>query len=219
LELSVFVVLAAAVGFAVGWLVRGSGAEGAHQRREDERRGTSALEAERDHLRSELDAAQRAKAELQAALDEANARLQGAEQAQADEPGKEDLEPAKQRIAELGGEIEAAQQAEREARADLSELQDPGLAPAPADDGKAGKPPRRLDAPEGEPDDLKRINGIGPGIEKTLHGLGIFHFRQIAELSPDNIVWIDQHLAFPGRIEREDWIGQAKTLMQEGESR
>ncbi len=75
-----------------------------------------------------------------------------------------------------------------------------------------GMPPPPLPGPEGEPDDLKLISGIGPGIEKTLHALGIYHFRQIAELSPDNVAWIDQRLRFRGRIEREDWIGQAKRL-------
>ena len=73
-------------------------------------------------------------------------------------------------------------------------------------------PPPPLSAPDGEPDDLQRISGIGPGIEKTLHALGIYHFRQIAELTPDNVAWIDQRLRFRGRIEREDWIGQAKRL-------
>ena len=47
-----------------------------------------------------------------------------------------------------------------------------------------GMPPLPLPGPEGEPDDLKLISGIGPGIEKTLHELGIYHFRQIAEFTP-----------------------------------
>ena len=88
---------------------------------------------------------------------------------------------------------------------------EPGLVaavPPPAEPVR-GTPPRPLPGPEGEPDDLKLISGIGPGIEKTLHGLGIYHFRQIAELTPDNVAWIDQRLRFRGRIQREDWIGQA----------
>jgi NADH-quinone oxidoreductase subunit E len=76
----------------------------------------------------------------------------------------------------------------------------------------AGAPPQGLAAPEGAPDDLQQISGIGPGIEKILHELGIWHFRQIAELTPDHVAWINQRLRFRGRIEREDWIGQAKRL-------
>ncbi|MGH6918742.1 MAG: NADH-quinone oxidoreductase subunit E, partial [Geminicoccaceae bacterium] len=64
----------------------------------------------------------------------------------------------------------------------------------------------------GEPDDLKTISGIGPAIEKILHELGIYHFRQIADFTPDNVAWVNEHLRFKGRIEREDWIGQARKL-------
>ena len=46
----------------------------------------------------------------------------------------------------------------------------------------------------------------------TLHGLGIFHFRQIAAFTPDNVAWINRHLRFKGRIEREHWIEQARAL-------
>jgi predicted flap endonuclease-1-like 5' DNA nuclease len=76
-------------------------------------------------------------------------------------------------------------------------------------------PPPSLTRPEGEPDDLKRISGIGPGIEKTLHELGIFHYRQIAAFTPENVAWINQRLRFRGRIERENWIGQARRLAAE----
>ncbi len=90
--------------------------------------------------------------------------------------------------------------------------------PAPAvSAGEApGTPPPALEAPEGSADDLKKISGVGPGIEKTLNKLGIFHYRQIATFTPDNIAWVDQHLRFKGRIERENWIDQAKTLADGG---
>jgi len=211
----VFVVLAAVIGFAVGWLVRGGALPGLDHSREAARPDVSTLEAERDRLKAELDAAHRRQAELQAARDDANARLQGAGPAHPKEADRPALEGEKERLAELGDEIEAARHSERETRAELSELQGPDLAPAPSEGDRAGEPPRRLDAPEDGPDDLKRINGIGPAIEKTLHELGIFHLRQIAELTPDNVAWLDRHLAFPGRIEREDWIGQAKTLIEQ----
>ncbi len=70
-----------------------------------------------------------------------------------------------------------------------------------------------LDAPEGEADDLKKIDGVGPVIEKKLNELGIFHFKQIVELSKEQADAIDEAIAFKGRIERDDWQGQATKLL------
>lgn len=87
--------------------------------------------------------------------------------------------------------------------------------PAVAADGSAGTPPAGLGRGEREPDDLQRISGIGPGIARTLNGLGIHRFEQIAAFTPENIAWVDSHLRFKGRIERENWVGQARQLAQE----
>jgi len=78
---------------------------------------------------------------------------------------------------------------------------------------KAGTRPKVLKQPLGAgADNLKRIKGIGPKNERALNNLGIFHFAQIASLSSEEAAWIGAFLAFPGRIEREDWIGQAELL-------
>ncbi len=70
-----------------------------------------------------------------------------------------------------------------------------------------------LDAPDGEPDDLTEIVGIGKVFEATLHDLGVYHFRQIAAFGPAEIDQINAELKeFKGRIEHDDWIGQAKEL-------
>jgi len=61
-------------------------------------------------------------------------------------------------------------------------------------------------------DDIKRIKGIGAVIEKTLNELGVYQFSQIASWDDNNCAWVDNFLAFPGRISREDWVEQAKTL-------
>ena len=64
-----------------------------------------------------------------------------------------------------------------------------------------------------EQDNLKEIKGVGPAIEKTLNGLGIYRFNQIAEMSEYDIDRVAQQLkGFRSRIYREDWIGQARTL-------
>ncbi|HIP52693.1 MAG TPA: hypothetical protein EYH03_01600 [Chromatiales bacterium] len=72
--------------------------------------------------------------------------------------------------------------------------------------------PQFLSAPEGEPDDLKKIKGVGPKLEATLNELGIYHFHQIAGFTRDQIAWVDGFLSFKGRIDREKWVQQAKSL-------
>ncbi len=62
-------------------------------------------------------------------------------------------------------------------------------------------------------DDLKIINGIGPGIEKKLNARGIISYRQISELNEDSIKELTSTiLFFPGRIERDRWVEQASKL-------
>ena len=69
-----------------------------------------------------------------------------------------------------------------------------------------------FEAPAGDPDDLKRIKGVGAVLEKKLNRLGITRFAQVADFSADDIARVDAVLDFKGRIEREDWIGQARGL-------
>ncbi|MDH3639878.1 MAG: 50S ribosomal protein L21, partial [Gammaproteobacteria bacterium] len=67
-------------------------------------------------------------------------------------------------------------------------------------------------AAESAADDLTEINGIGPVIVAKLEGLGITTFAQIAALTEADIARLDEELNFKGRIERDDWVGQAKQL-------
>jgi predicted flap endonuclease-1-like 5' DNA nuclease len=73
-------------------------------------------------------------------------------------------------------------------------------------------------ARNGKPDDLLRISGVGPKNEKILHSLGYFHFDQIAAWTPENVAWVDDHLKFNGRIDREEWINQARLLGEGNEA-
>ena len=70
----------------------------------------------------------------------------------------------------------------------------------------------------GKADDLKRIKGVGPKIEGILNELGVYHFDQIASWNEENKAWVDTRLKFKGRIDREDWIAQAKVLASGGET-
>ena len=76
-----------------------------------------------------------------------------------------------------------------------------------------GSRPKALKkARKDKPDDLKKISGIGPANEEKLHNLGIYHYDQIAQWGRPEIRWVGQFLSFAGRIDREDWVGQAKAL-------
>ncbi|MFG1395475.1 hypothetical protein [Roseixanthobacter pseudopolyaromaticivorans] len=87
------------------------------------------------------------------------------------------------------------------------------LTPAPVggDPALPGRRPPALAQPDSPgADDLKQLKGIGPLNERKLNALGIYHFRQIADWTQDEARWIGASLGFRGRVEREDWIGQAR---------
>ncbi|RWQ39433.1 MAG: NADH-quinone oxidoreductase subunit E [Mesorhizobium sp.] len=65
-------------------------------------------------------------------------------------------------------------------------------------------------------DDLKLISGVGPKIEGILHSLGIFTYAQVASWKKAEREWVDGYLSFHGRIDREDWVKQAKALAKGG---
>ena len=72
-----------------------------------------------------------------------------------------------------------------------------------------------LTAPRGgAADKLGLIKGIGPVDERKLNEHGIFHFHQIAAWKKADIEAVEAHLAFDGRVAREDWVGQAKALVK-----
>jgi predicted flap endonuclease-1-like 5' DNA nuclease len=83
---------------------------------------------------------------------------------------------------------------------------------ATAKSARAERPKGIAAARGGLADNLRLISGIGPKNERVLHNLGFFHFDQIAVWTAGEISWVDDHLKFNGRIEREKWVEQAKLL-------
>lgn len=68
-------------------------------------------------------------------------------------------------------------------------------------------------ATEAEKDDLKKINGIGPFIERKCNGIGIYTFKQISLMTPKIEDDVNEAIEyFIGRIRRDDWVGQAKVF-------
>jgi len=72
----------------------------------------------------------------------------------------------------------------------------------------------RLAAPRGAPDDLTKLNGVGPQLEKKLNEAGIFHYWQLGAMQPADAAKLDADLKLNGRIERDGWIAQARGLIE-----
>ena len=96
----------------------------------------------------------------------------------------------------------------------------PNPDPPPSKVQPAGKKPATLKAArKSGADDLKRIKGVGPKLEKLLNSLGFFHFDQVASWSENEMAWVDQNLeGFKGRATRDNWVAQAKELMSSQET-
>lgn len=68
-------------------------------------------------------------------------------------------------------------------------------------------------AVEAQKDDLQQIHGIGPFLEKQLHSVGLYTFEQISKLDESLIEHLTKAIQFfPGRILKDDWVGQARRL-------
>lgn len=91
--------------------------------------------------------------------------------------------------------------------------------------GKSGKKPAKTAAKpadkaekaapaaqEGADDDLTQLGGVGPVMAEKLHKAGATSLSQIAGWSEEDVARIDEELDFKGRIQRDDWVGQARKL-------
>src|SRR5271163_171345 len=70
-----------------------------------------------------------------------------------------------------------------------------------------------LTAPRGAPDDLAKLTGVGPQIIKKLNEHGVFHYWQLAAMTPAEAEKLDADLRFSGRISRDHWVDQARALI------
>jgi large subunit ribosomal protein L19 len=69
--------------------------------------------------------------------------------------------------------------------------------------------------PKGQPDDLKQIKSISADLEAQLRKLNVLKYEQIASFSDEDIANVDEALNLNGRIEKEDWVSQARALLTE----
>ncbi len=78
---------------------------------------------------------------------------------------------------------------------------------------KAAAPKKAAAAPAAEgSDDLKKLQGLGPAIEKKLNAAGVSTFAQIAAFSAEDIARVEEEAGLKGRFERDNWVEQAKEL-------
>ncbi|MGE0629970.1 MAG: hypothetical protein AB7O43_19395 [Hyphomicrobiaceae bacterium] len=123
---------------------------------------------------------------------------------------------AMDRRAQEGGQPEAAASSDvspaASARPDLSGLR--SVRSEAYRDDEAGPLPGIGAAPRA--DDLKRIRGVGVLIEKKLNSLGVTRYEQVANWTVADIERFSEKLDFRGRIERENWVEQARILAAGG---
>ena len=72
----------------------------------------------------------------------------------------------------------------------------------------------QLTAPRGAPDDLTKLTGVGPQLEKKLNDAGIYHYWQLAAMKPEDVKKVDADLKLHGRIDRDNWVTQARSLIE-----
>ncbi len=139
-----------------------------------------------------------------------------AAKAETPKPKKEDKAPEAE--AEAAPEVQAEEAPKAEAP--KTEAPKTEAAPKKAEEKKPAKAEAAagdalFETPDGDPDDLKKISGVGPAIEKKLNALGITQYAQIAKFTKADIAKVDEVLNFKGRIERDDWKTQAKDLAKD----
>lgn len=156
-------------------------------------------------VEAKADAGEAGKADEKAAKKAADAAEAKSDKETADK-GKADEKAADDSAEKPAKKAAAKKPAAKDAKADDAKDAKDAKADDDQDDGPL------FEAPAGEPDDLKKISGVGPVLEKKLHELGVTKFEQIAAFSQTDIARVDDRLNFKGRIERDDWIGQAESL-------
>jgi small subunit ribosomal protein S2 len=99
---------------------------------------------------------------------------------------------------------------------DVGASENPTFEELPATDAAAGQTEQfeLLAAPRGAPDDLTKLNGVGPQLEKKLNEAGIFHYWQLAAMQPADVAKIDAQVKLNGRIERDGWVAQARAMIE-----
>jgi small subunit ribosomal protein S2 len=115
--------------------------------------------------------------------------------------------------AEESPEVEPAVEAGRVIREDLRTAEEIAVEAAAADAEAPREAFELLSAPRGAPDDLAKLHGVGPQLIKKLNDAGVYHYWQLAAMTPSDVEKLDAELKLNGRIARDGWVDQAKALL------
>jgi predicted flap endonuclease-1-like 5' DNA nuclease len=231
----ILLLAAALLGMLLGWyltrLSANSSRAGLEARANSARQETAAMREERDALRHSKDGLEAERQALLTEIDELKAQVAkgvATDQQEIDRL-RDELAQCRDALANRPEAVEAAPEiVENEPTAGKSGGKAAGFEEIPSVSAAAAAAAASFQGtgaatarPAAEPatastqadDDLQQIKGIGPKIAATLRELGIRRFEQIAEWTPENVAWINDHLKFKGRVEREEWIPQARALI------
>lgn len=212
MEIIIMLLVAFILGFLLAWILKRS------------RRGTDTTSETDDQLQNTQLTAQNK--ELKSKLAAAEASLQ-----QAQTPAEQvDTDALKQQVAQLQVGLQACEEGSAQQQKALADenasLRDKilalekqlvstesALSEIKASDAENAAKLGFVAVASDRKDDLTQISGIGPFIEKKLNGLGIYTFEQIGGFTPETVQKVTEAIEFfPGRIERDNWIDQAKAL-------
>jgi small subunit ribosomal protein S2 len=132
-------------------------------------------------------------------------------------PGNDDASRAVSLYCDLIAKaaIDGIARAQGERGVDMGAAEKPVAEEVPTAPGVGGLGFEPLPGPRGVADDLKKLPGVSGAIEKQLNDLGIFHYSQLAELSPTAAHNVGEEVGLPGRV--DGWVAKAKSMMAEAE--
>jgi predicted flap endonuclease-1-like 5' DNA nuclease len=228
LEILVMLLVACLLGYAIAWYLRSETIDDQNEKFEIQQTENSSLAQARDTYKSQVEGwrekhhrelialqqkstdlistkerLQKTKVELESSLKESRdearqvqSRLQQVEN---------EIGPLRYRNRQLEFQVKEAEESNSKLKVEIENLIIDQKHKGAVSDHPFVRPLEPDDK-----DDLTKIKGIGPFIEKRLNMIGIYTFQQLADLSPDMIDRVGAAIEFfPHRIIRDNWVGQA----------
>ena len=235
LEILVMLLVACLLGYAIAWYFRSETIENQNQKLEIQRSENNSLVQARDEYKNQIESwrekhghdvrtmeektsqlisekkkFQSIKVELESSLTESRnethemkSRLQQIEN---------EIGPLRYRSRQLEFQIKEAEVSNSKLKVEIE-----NLTIEQKHKGTVSDHPFVRSGEQADKDDLTKIKGIGPFIEKRLNMIGIYTFQQLAELSPEMIDRVGAAIEFfPHRMIRDNWVGQASAFAHAG---
>lgn len=233
IEILAMLLVACLIGFGIAWAMRGEALEEQEEHREKLQSSNSSLTQTNNELKHQIDLwkskyqhdlrhMQQKAGEIVAERDNLRLQLREVEssassQQQDSVSSKIQLEQLeteagtlRYRVRQLEYQNKEYEEAQGKLKHELARLQDERQERVSVSEHPFVRP-----VEPDEKDNLTDIKGIGPFIEKRLNMLGIYTFKQLSELTPELVDRVGNAIEFfPGRIARENWIGQARHFLK-----